>query len=101
MFLSNHTHTHLYTYIACRDLSNTKWTLLYTSTEGQSSGKIGPVVGRVIQEFESNGEIYYNKLSLFNDNFLIALKARATREGSPSQIRVVFLDTTVSLNLFG
>lgn len=35
-------------------LRNTSWTLLYSNTSGNSSGKLGPFVGRVTQEFDEH-----------------------------------------------
>ena len=38
------------------DLTGTDWELLYTDSSGNSSGKIGPFLGRVTQVFASSEE---------------------------------------------
>ena len=40
------------------------WTLLYTTNEGSSAGKLGPFVGTVEQEINLTDGIYYNRVTL-------------------------------------
>ncbi|CAL5219426.1 g1255 [Coccomyxa viridis] len=45
------------------DLTGSTWRLLYSTSKGSSSGKIGPFIGRVTQVFpEDSGGQYVNKI---------------------------------------
>lgn len=46
------------------DLRGSSWALLYTDSKGSSSGRLGPLVGRVTQEFAPDGPAYTNVVSL-------------------------------------
>jgi hypothetical protein len=69
--------------------------LVYSAAPGASSGKIGPLVGKVSQFFE-DGDVFYNRVAF--GPLEIALRAkREVMNGST--IKVSFLET--SFNLFG
>jgi hypothetical protein len=46
------------------DLRKSVWKLVYTDSTGNSSGKLGPLVGRVTQEFSADGKSYANVVSV-------------------------------------
>ncbi|KAL3922383.1 MAG: hypothetical protein SGILL_002236 [Bacillariaceae sp.] len=70
--------------------------LVYSAAPGASSGKIGPLVGKVSQFFEDEGDIFYNRVAF--GPLQIALRAKREIKNA-SIIKVSFLET--SFNLFG
>lgn len=54
-----------------------EWELVYTDSQGNSAGKVGPFVGRVTQTF-SGGDTLVNKVELLNGLFSVALTAKCT-----------------------
>jgi hypothetical protein len=69
--------------------------LVYSAAPGASSGKIGPLIGKVSQYFEDD-EIFYNRVNF--GPLQIALRAKRETMND-STIKVSFLET--SFNLFG
>mmetsp|Transcript_28029 Transcript_28029/g.52590 ORF Transcript_28029/g.52590 Transcript_28029/m.52590 type:complete len:204 (-) Transcript_28029:780-1391(-) len=67
--------------------------LVYSAAKGASSGKIGPLVGKVSQLFEDD-EIFYNRVSF--GPLQIALRAKREIKND-STIKVSFLETSFSL----
>jgi hypothetical protein len=67
--------------------------LVYSAAPGGSSGKVGPVVGKVTQVFEGD-EIFYNRVEL--GPLMISLKAKREIK-SNTAIKVTFLQTTFFL----
>jgi len=59
------------------DLRGTQWTLLYTDSRGNSSGRLGPWTGVVTQEFAEDGESYANVVRLGG---LLELRLEASYE---------------------
>ena len=49
---------------AREDLRGSVWRLVYTDSSGNSSGKLGPLVGAVRQEFAADGRSYANVVAL-------------------------------------
>lgn len=77
---------------ARKDLSGTVWSLLYTDSGGNSSGKIGPFVGRVTQVFApAPGEGRYRNVVEIGP-VVVELSAVA-EEVRPDTLKVTFLDT--------
>jgi len=75
-----------------------EWSLLYTTNDGSSAGKIGPLVGDVIQDIRLGENEYENIVSLGNGLF----KGRLTATWdnlSPSLWKVKF--QTLKLELLG
>lgn len=84
--------------ITTSKLLDGKWTLLYTTNEGSSAGKLGPFIGAVTQDIRFNDKFYENKVSLFNDIVVAALGATWDVAG-PNLWTVKFLD--IQFSLFG
>ena len=78
------------------DLAGTRWTLLYTDSGGNSSGKLGPFVGAVTQAFDSEpGSGRYKNVV---DLGPLTLELRATCSATDDRtIKVVFDDLAVIL----
>ena len=76
-------------------LRNTSWTLLYSNTSGNSSGKLGPFVGRVTQEFDEQ-DGFANTVDLG----VLKVTLNATYETKNDQIIVVRFRNT-ELCVFG
>eukprot|EP00188_Purpureofilum_apyrenoidigerum_P001059 Plantae.Rhodophyta-Purpureofilum_apyrenoidigerum.ctg15407.p1 GENE.Plantae.Rhodophyta-Purpureofilum_apyrenoidigerum.ctg15407~~Plantae.Rhodophyta-Purpureofilum_apyrenoidigerum.ctg15407.p1 ORF type:complete len:233 (-),score=48.55 Plantae.Rhodophyta-Purpureofilum_apyrenoidigerum.ctg15407:73-771(-) len=55
-------------------LLNGDWTLIYTSTKQSSSGKVGPIVGHVMQKFELDNKKFFNQC--FLGPVLLSLEAK-------------------------
>lgn len=71
------------------------WQLVYTSSTGGSSGKVGPFVGRVTQTMVDDS-IFINAVEFFGGAVRLALEAE--REVLDSKrIRVTFRETAVSV----
>lgn len=69
--------------------------LVYSAAPGGSSGKVGPIVGKVTQVFEE-GETFYNRVEV--GPLMISLKAKREIK-SNTAIKVTFLQMTI--NVFG
>jgi len=91
-------------------LAGSSWDLIYTDSVGNSSGKIGPFVGKVRQVFKPSDDpnggpgTYTNVVELFGGLLAIKLDAVAEmlgRGGAGSQtnasdsLKVTFVDTSV------
>jgi len=78
------------------DLAGTRWTLLYTDSGGNSSGKLGPFVGAVTQAFEPEpGSGRYKNVV---DLGPLTLELKATCSAMDDRtIKVVFDDLAVIL----
>ena len=93
-------------------LAGTSWDLIYTDSVGNSSGKIGPFVGKVRQVFKPSDDpnggpgTYTNVVELFGGLLAIKLDAvaeavtgRGTAGGganaSSDALKVTFVDTSV------
>lgn len=83
-------------------LAGTSWDLIYTDSVGNSSGKIGPFVGKVRQVFKPSGDpnggpgTYTNVVELFGGRLAIELDAVAETTGDTSDaLKVTFVDTSV------
>ena len=77
---------------ARKDLSGTRWSLLYTDSGGNSSGKIGPFVGRVTQVFApAPGEGRYRNVVEIGP--LVVELSAVAEELQPDKLKVTFLDT--------
>lgn len=93
-------------------LAGTSWDLIYTDSAGNSSGKIGPFVGKVRQVFKPSDDpnggpgTYTNVVELFGGLLAIKLDAvaeavtgRGTAGGganaSSDALKVTFVDTSV------
>lgn len=77
---------------ARKDLSGTSWSLLYTDSGGNSSGKIGPFVGRVTQVFApAPGEGRYRNVVEIGP--LVVELSAVAEELQPDKLKVTFLDT--------
>ena len=72
-------------------LAGTNWRLVYTDSTGNSSGKLGPFVGDVFQEFQTDS-LYENVVLV--GPLRVGLKARATPL-SDTKLEVQFLATSV------
>ena len=83
-------------------LAGTDWELIYTDSSGNSSGKIGPFVGKVKQVFKpANGGCpgtYTNVVELFGGVFTVKLDAVAEvvgKDEAGDKLKVTFVDTSV------
>ena len=85
-------------------LAGTDWELIYTDSAGNSSGKIGPFVGKVKQVFKpanANGGgpgTYTNVVELFGGVFTVKLDAVAEvvgKDEAGDKLKVTFVDTSV------
>ena len=90
-------------------LAGTSWDLIYTDSVGNSSGKIGPFVGKVRQVFKPSGDpnggpgTYTNVVELFGGLLAIKLDAAAEVTGrgggvgsdASDALKVTFVDTPV------
>mmetsp|Transcript_2684 Transcript_2684/g.3658 ORF Transcript_2684/g.3658 Transcript_2684/m.3658 type:complete len:212 (-) Transcript_2684:122-757(-) len=73
---------------------NGRWELLYTTTTGNSAGKLGPLVGKVYQEIDLQSLRYLNILELGP----IVAKLDATWEIlAPDQWKVIFRSLQFSI----
>ena len=61
------------------DQLNGEWRLVYTTNEGSSAGKLGPFVGDVIQDIDTDTKMYQNYVNI-GPNALIQGALDATRE---------------------
>ena len=82
------------------DLSGTSWRLVYTSSTGTSSGKVGPLVGEVTQVFDEavsreDGRATYRNVVDWSGVVTVALLAAFDRL-SDASLRVEFVNTTFS-----
>ena len=85
---------------AAIDLANTNWDLVYSDSSGNSSGKLGPFVGKVEQRFKdepSSGK-YENivKLGPLTLSLAAVAEPRAEKSKKNESLRVTFVDLTVS-----
>ena len=79
------------------NLTGTTWRLLYTDSAGNSSGKIGPFVGRVTQVFSSTSfGAYENVVAFLNGAVRVKLGAVA-EEMQPDKLKVTFVDTRLEV----
>ncbi|MDA9081487.1 PAP/fibrillin family protein [Candidatus Dependentiae bacterium] len=83
-------------------LAGTDWELIYTDSAGNSSGKLGPFVGKVKQVFKpTNGGgpgTYTNVVELFGGVFTVKLDAVAEvvgKDEAGDKLKVTFVDTSV------
>ena len=84
---------------AAIDLANTNWDLVYSDSSGNSSGKLGPFVGKVEQRFKdepSSGK-YENIVKLGPLTLSLAAVAEPLEKSKKNEsLRVTFVDLTVS-----
>lgn len=71
------------------------WELVYTTSVGGSSGKVGPFVGAVTQTIVGEAE-FVNSVSLLGGALRVALRAERQVLGA-DRIRVTFMEMEVSL----
>ena len=85
-------------------LAGTDWELIYTDSAGNSSGKIGPFVGKVKQVFKpadgGGPGTYTNVVELFGGVFTVKLDAVAevmgtSKDEAGDKLKVTFVDTSV------
>ena len=85
-------------------LAGTDWELIYTDSAGNSSGKLGPFVGKVKQVFkpaDADGGgpgTYTNVVELFGGVFTVKLDAVAEvvgKDEAGDKLKVTFVDTSV------
>ena len=83
-------------------LAGTDWELIYTDSAGNSSGKLGPFVGKVKQVFKpaDGGGLgtYTNVVELFGGVFTVKLDAVAEvvgKDEAGDKLKVTFVDTSV------
>ena len=84
---------------ALLDLANTNWDLAYSDSSGNSSGKLGPFVGRVEQRFkdEPRSGKYENIVRLGPLTLSLAAVAEPLEKSKKNEsLRVTFVDLTVS-----
>jgi hypothetical protein len=84
---------------AAIDLANTNWDLAYSDSSGNSSGKLGPFVGKVEQRFKDeplSGK-YENIVKLGPLTLSLAAVAEPLEKSKKNEsLRVTFVDLTVS-----
>ncbi len=84
---------------AAIDLANTNWDLVYSDSSGNSSGKLGPFVGKVEQRFKDeplSGK-YENIVKLGPLTLSLAAVAEPLEKSKKNEsLRVTFVDLTVS-----
>jgi hypothetical protein len=81
------------------DLAGTNWKLVYTTSTAASSGKIGPFVGLVEQEFPASQPAQYINWVTFAGG-LVKARLLADYKAAPdrdNKLNVQFLDTTFML----
>eukprot|EP00208_Stichococcus_sp_RCC1054_P006658 CAMPEP_0206139664 /NCGR_PEP_ID=MMETSP1473-20131121/6984_1 /ASSEMBLY_ACC=CAM_ASM_001109 /TAXON_ID=1461547 /ORGANISM="Stichococcus sp, Strain RCC1054" /LENGTH=253 /DNA_ID=CAMNT_0053533543 /DNA_START=117 /DNA_END=878 /DNA_ORIENTATION=+ len=88
--------------LAAVDLTGTEWRLVYSSSLAPSSGKIGPFVGRVWQEFPADQEgQYINWVSFLGGLFKAKLLADyKPTPGREDRLDVTFVNTIFMLGPF-
>jgi hypothetical protein len=82
------------------DLAGTSWELTYSDSAGNSSGKLGPFVGIVTQEFEvdKNSGRYRNVVTLGPLVLSLAAVAEALAKSKKNEsLKVTFVDLTVTI----
>lgn len=84
------------------DLAGTNWDLLYSDSAGNSSGKLGPFVGRVTQRFsdERGSGKYANVVRLGPLTLSLAAVAAPEKKKSDEKnesLRVTFVDLAVDV----
>ena len=82
------------------DLAGTNWDLLYSDSPGNSSGKLGPFVGRVTQRFsdERGSGKYENVVRLGPLTLsLAAVAAPVSSDEKNESLRVTFVDLAVDV----
>lgn len=77
-------------------LLNGTWSLVYTTNEGSSAGKVGPFVGKVVQEIDYKKAFYTNNVKLFNGAVEATLGATWDVKG-PNLWTVKFLNIKFTL----
>lgn len=78
---------------ATANLAGTEWVILYTDSTGNSSGKLGPLVGKTGQRFpaDSPGQ-YTNYASFLGGALVVELQGEYTAKGD-SRINLLFKST--------
>lgn len=85
--------------IASSPLLNGSWRLIYTTNEGSSAGKLGPLIGEVVQIVDQPQKSYINKVTLAKGVVDVSLSA-SWEEKKPAAVwQVTFLD--LKFQLFG
>ncbi|KAK9816603.1 hypothetical protein WJX72_002625 [[Myrmecia] bisecta] len=80
------------------DLTSTTWRLVYTNSKGNSSGKLGPFIGRVTQVFPGDTPAQYiNKVQIGPFEAAVLAEYEYARK---DRINVTFLNTTFKLGPF-
>ena len=81
---------------AAADLAGTEWVICYTDSSGNSSGKLGPLVGRTGQRFPADtpGQ-YVNYASFLAGALTVELQGEYAAKGD-ARINLVFKSTSFS-----
>lgn len=81
---------------ATADLAGTEWVILYTDSTGNSSGKLGPLVGKTGQRFPADtpGQ-YVNYASFLGGALVVELQGEYVAKGD-ARINLLFKSTSFS-----
>lgn len=75
--------------IGANPMMNGAWTLVYTSNTGSSAGKLGPFVGKVVQDIDVSKKLYTN-YAIFGNGLLEASLLATWDDLNPKLWRVRF-----------